>query len=317
MKILVTGATGFIGSHLIADPGLGGHDIVCPVRKQDALPQANHIHPLPYAGLEAKSDWGEALQGCDAVIHLAARAHVMQESARDPLAEFRRINVDGTLSLARQALRQGVRRFIYVSSIGVNGEQTADHPFSAFDAPAPASPYAISKYEAECRLRDLAQDKMELVIVRPPLVYGPGVPGNFLRLMQAVRRGLPLPLGAVDNRRSLVYVNNLTDLLIACLTHPRATEQVWLVSDNHDFSTPELIRRLAEAMHARIWLAPIPPALLTAGAALLGKRAQLNKLTGSLQVDIRQTLHLLNWTPPHSAQEGISATARFFAMQQT
>jgi nucleoside-diphosphate-sugar epimerase len=282
------------------------------VRKIHYGAAPGNVRYLPGMHLDAQSDWDAALNGCDAVIHLAGRAHVMHEQAHDPLQAFRRVNVEGTLHLAEAAMRQGVRRFIYVSSVKVNGERTEDKPFSAADTPAPEDAYGLSKHEAECRLRELAQDRMEVVIVRPPLVYGPGVRANFLQLMRAVQRGLPLPFGAVDNRRSLVYVGNLADLLATCLTHPAAANKTLMVSDNEDLSTAQLIRLLAEAVHKPARLLPIPPALLRAAAAAVGKRAQAARLLGSLQVDVGATMQALQWRPPYSAREGLALTAASF-----
>ena len=258
--------------------------------------------------LQANADFGATLAGTSTVLHAAARVHVIEESATDPLSEFRRVNVGGTLNLARQAASCGVRRFIFVSSVKVNGESTeAGHLFTAQQSPAPLDPYGISKMEAEDGLRRLAQETgMEVVIVRPPLVYGPGVKANFAALMRAVQRGLPLPLGAVThNRRSLVALDNLVDLLITCIDHPAAANQTFLVSDGEDLSTTDLLRRMARAMNAPARLLPVPPALLKLGAELIGKGDIAQRLLGSLQVDITHTRETLGWTPPISVDEGL------------
>ena len=241
-------------------------------------------------------------------MHLAARVHVMAERASNPLVEFRRVNVDGTLNLGRQAAAAGVRRFVFVSSVKVNGESTAaDHAFNAADIPAPQDPYAISKMEAEQGLRRIAAETgMEVVIVRPPLVYGPGVKANFAALMRAVQRGVPLPLASVThNRRSFVALDNLVDLLITCIDHPAAANQTFLVSDGEDLSTTDLLRRLGQAMNKPARLIPVQPSLLQLGANLLGKGDMAQRLLGNLQVDISHTRQTLGWTPPVSVDEGL------------
>lgn len=242
------------------------------------------------------------------MMHLAARVHVMAERAGNPLVEFRRVNVDGTLNLGRQAAAAGVRRFIFVSSVKVNGEGTsANRPFTNADAPAPQDPYGISKMEAEQGLRDIAaQTGMEVVIVRPPLVYGPGVKANFAAMMRAVQRGLPLPLASVThNRRSFVALDNLVDLLITCIDHPAAANQTFLVSDGEDLSTADLLRRLGQAMNKPARLFPVPPSMLQLGANMLGKGDVAQRLLSNLQVDISHTRNTLNWTPPISVDEGL------------
>lgn len=258
--------------------------------------------------LDGHTDWSAALAGTQAVVHLAARVHVMGELAGDPLAAFRVVNTEGTLNLARQVAAAGVHRFVFVSSIKVNGESTAPgHAFRASDVPQPEDPYGQSKCEAEDGLRALAaRTGLDVVIVRPPLVYGPGVKANFAALMRAVQRGLPLPLGAVvNNRRSFVALDNLVDLLIACLDNPAAANQTFLVSDDEDLSTAELLRRLGQAMERPARLLPVPPWLLQAGAALLGKRDVAQRLLGNLQVDITGTRQTLGWAPLVSVDEGL------------
>lgn len=272
-----------------------------------------HDAPTVAVGdIHEATDWSAALNGCSAVVHLAARVHVMNERASDPLLEFRRTNVEGTLHLARQAAHSGVRRFVFVSSIKVNGETTAaGRPFTVADTPAAQDAYGISKMEAERGLRGIAADTgMEIVIVRPPLVYGPGVKANFASLMRAVQRGLPLPLGAVtNNRRSLVALDNLVDLLITCVDHPAAANQTFLVSDGEDLSTTALIRRMGQALGKPARLLPVPPALLQLGAAIVGKRNVVQRLLGNLQVDIAHTRATLGWTPPISVGEGLRRAA--------
>jgi UDP-glucose 4-epimerase len=266
--------------------------------------------------LDAQTDWSAALAGVNAVVHTAARVHVMQEVAADPLAEFRRVNVQGTLNLARQAAQAGVRRLVFISSVKVNGEATlAGHPFTAQDMPAPLDAYGISKHEAEEGLRNIALSAaMDVAIIRPPLVYGPGVKANFAALMRAVQRGWPLPLGSIHNQRSLVGLDNLIDLIAVCLVHPNAANQTFVVSDGHDLSTAELVQNLARAagVSARLW--PVPVWMLRAGAALLGRSAAVQRLCGNLQVDISRTQTLLDWTPPVPAETGFR---RAFAASPT
>lgn len=308
-RILVTGASGFIGGALCAQilaHGLNVRGITRSIRK---LPAG--VESMTVGEIDATTDWQEALAGCSIVVHLAARAHVMAETAENSLEEFRRINMKGTLSLARQAARHGVRRFIFISSIGVNGAETFSRPFSAGDLAAPHSPYAVSKNEAELALQALAVETgLEVVIVRPPLVYGPGAPGNFGSLMHWLRRGIPLPLGAIHNQRSLVALDNLVDLIVTCLTHPAAANQTFLVSDGEDVSTTELLRRMGRAMGHPARLVPVPTGLLKLAAILLGKRDVAQRLCGSLQVDIEKTRRLLDWTPPLSLDQGLRKAAK-------
>lgn len=305
MKLLVTGASGFVGRR------------VCEifVRRGDAVLGSWHTRYEPLAGVEwlrllniaEDEGWRSALKGVDAVVHLAARVHVMNDTAIDPLVEFRKVNVHATVLLARQAAVAGVKRFVYVSSAKVNGESTLPgHAFTELDLPNPQDAYGQSKCEAETGLRAIAaQTGMEAVIIRPPLVYGPGVKANFAALMRVVQRGWPLPLGAVHNLRSLVALDNLVDFLAICTTHPLAANQTFLVSDGHDISTPELVRGLANALQAPIRLLSVPPGLLEVVAALIGKGAAARRLCGNLQVDISKARSMLQWVPPLTVQEGL------------
>jgi len=259
------------------------------------------------------TDWRAALSDVDCVVHLAARTHVLQETAVDALAAYRHINVDGTRRLAEQAAAAGVRRFVFLSSIKVNGEANVEHAFTETDAPAPEDAYGISKREAEDVLREIsARTGMEVVILRPPLVYGPGVKGNFLRLLHAIDCGLPLPLGSVKNRRSLIHVANLADAIVACIDAPAAANQTFLVSDGEDLSTPELIRQLAVGMGKSAWLLPCPVALLEMGAAMVGQRAAVARLTGTLAVDETKLRLTLGWHPRIPLDQGLIDTARWY-----
>jgi UDP-glucose 4-epimerase len=257
--------------------------------------------------MDGMTDWSLALQHCTVVVHLAARVHVMSDTALDPLAAYRRTNVEGTMALARQAAAAGVRRFIFISTVKVNGESSPEcQPFRADDVPAPQDPYAVSKMEAEQGLRQLTQQTgIQVVIIRPPLVYGPGVGANFAALLRVVRRGLPLPLGAIHNQRSLVALDNLIDLIITCVAHPSAANQTLLVSDGQDLSTAELVRAMAQAAGVKLCLPKVPARLLLATASLLGKRDVVSRLCSNLQVDISKTRRLLAWAPPLSVPEGL------------
>ena len=258
--------------------------------------------------------WGRALHGVSAIVHLAARVHVMQDSAADPLVEFCKINVEGTLNLARQAAVAGAGRFIFISSIKVNGESAPlGRPYTADHAPAPVDPYGVSKREAEDGLHQLAAETgMEVVIIRPPLVYGPGVKGNFLNMMRWLYRGVPLPLGAIHNQRSLVALDNLVDFIRTCLDHPAAANQTFLVSDGEDISTTDLLRRLAHALEVPARLLPVPQGLLAWGAKMLGRGDLSQRLCASLQVDISKARTLLGWQPPVAVDMALRRTAEHF-----
>ena len=304
--ILVTGATGFVGSAVVAKLAREGIETRACVRR-DGLRLPEGVHTVLVGDLTANVDWSRALTGVATVVHVAARVHVMDDTATDPLAEFRRINVQGTLNLARQAAAESVRKFVFISSVKVNGETTM--PGQAFmpdDVPAPQDPYGISKMEAEQGLRQLALDTdMEVVIIRPPLVYGPGVKANFAALMHAVQRGWPLPLGAVHNQRSLVALDNLVDFIISCTTHPAAANQTFLVSDGQDLSTTALVRSMARAVGVPAHLLPVPVPLLRLAARVLGKVDAIDRLCGNLQVDTSKASTLLGWVPSVSVEEGL------------
>lgn len=307
MKVLVTGARGLVGAAVLQRlMTIEGVRALGSVRGAVRSSKAG-ASLVAVGDLSDSTDWSAALAGVNAVIHTAARVHVMDETVAEPLTEFRRVNVQGTLNLARQAAASGVRRFVFVSSIKVNGEATQPgRPFSAADVPAPLDPYGVSKMEAEQALLELGrQTGMEVVIVRPPLVYGPGVKANFAAMVRWVGRGVPLPLGRLQNARSLVALDNLVDLLALCLTHPAAAGQVFLASDGEDVSVTELLRRLGRAMGRPARLLPIPGAWIEWAATLVGKRAVAQRLCGSLQVDIEKTRQLLGWRPPLSLDHGL------------
>lgn len=311
MKALVTGASGFVGGHLIERLLRDGHDVRALTRAPTSqLPKAVEVAAV--GDFQTLPDCSSAMRGCDVVMHLAARVHVMHDTASDPLAAHRKLNVDVTRSLAEQAAAAGVRRFIYLSSIKVNGEETApNQPFSEASVPTPRDPYGVSKLEAETALREVAgRHGMEFVVIRPPLVYGRGVRANFASMMKWVQRGVPLPLGAVTgNRRSLVSVGNLVDLITVCAQHPGAANQIFLVSDGHDLSTTELLRRLGTALDRPARLLPVPASMLGAAASMLGKGDVARRLLGSLQVSIAKATRELAWRPPVTVDEGLRAAA--------
>lgn len=312
MRCLITGGSGFIGRALTSHVLAQGYEVRLPLRRPQTADQTVGAEAVEIGSLSVKTDWTAALRDVDKIVHLAARVHVMSEKSSDPLAEFRRINVEGSANLARQAAAAGVRRFVYLSSIKVNGEFTQKgSPFTADDAPAPEDPYGVSKYEAEKLLRQIATETgMEVVIIRPPLVYGPGVKANFESMMRWLARSFPIPLAAItQNRRSLVALDNLVDLVMTCLSHTAAANQTFLVSDDEDISTADLLRRMGAALGHPASLFYMPPSLLKLGAQLVNKPGIYQRLCGSLQLDITKTRRLLGWTPPVSVDEGLRRAA--------
>lgn len=301
MNIALTGATGFVGGAILKE--LVASKLVVLGRTRPS--EFNGVF-VPF-DINQPFDVRDSLKGVDVVVHCAARVHVMRDVASEPLLEFRRSNVEGTLRLAEQAAQAGVRRFIFISSIKVNGESTTDRePFTVTDAPAPADAYGISKAEAELALFRVSRDLgMDVVVIRPPLIYGPGVKANFAALLRLAKSGLPLPLGSATNLRSFVAVDNLVDLVMLCLSHPSAANQVFLVSDGHDLSTAELLKTMAVATKSRTIVFPFPVWLLKGACVLLGAGAIADRLFGSLQVDISHTTRTLGWRPKLDFAEGI------------
>lgn len=314
MKVLVTGATGFLGHAMLAWlEDLEGVDAVAGVRN-DTGRSHNSTETLVLGDLEGPPPTLEALREINAIIHCAARVHVLHTKGTETVEAYRAANVDGTMKLANQAAKAGVRRFIFVSTVKVNGEATpTGSKFTADDEVSPADPYGRSKWEAEKALLALSKNSgMEVVIVRPPLVYGPGVGANFLSMMRWVKKGVPLPLANTQNQRSLVYVHNLTSLLWTCVVHPKAVNQIFLVSDGADLSTSQLLLKLAKYLREPSRLFPFPRSALKSTAHLMGKSSIFDRLFGSLQVDISKTQSTLEWTPPFDSDDGLRSTAVWF-----
>ncbi len=313
-RVLVTGANGFVGSRLCQVLMGLDYDVCAAFRRpcpHDAFaPRMQTV----VGNIGSDTHWEEALLGVDCVIHLASRVHVMNEVAADPLAEFLEVNRAGTVRLAEQAVTAGVRRFIYLSTIKVNGEVTLlGSPFTEDDKPGTQDAYAVSKREAEEGLFECAEGTgMEVVIIRPPLVYGPGVKANFRRLIEWLTKGVPLPLGAIYNKRSLVALDNLVDLIVTCIEHPAAADQVFLAGDGEDLSTTELLRYLGTALGKPARLLPVPMGILKFCFKMLRKGDMAQRLCGSLQVDISKARNLLGWVPPVSVDEALVETARAY-----
>ena len=311
--ILITGVTGFLGAaladHLIKNTN---YNIIATTRQ--LTPLHKNIKQIVIGDLNQNINWIPILTKVDHIIHLAGRAHIMQDNAKNPLKEFRKINTESTLKLAKQAAQLGIKRFIYLSSIKVNGEHTKpEKPFQYNDKNIPTDPYALSKYEAEQGLKQIAQDTgMQFIIIRPPLVYGPKVKANFLNMMQWLYKGTPLPLGSINNKRSLIALDNLIDLIITCINHPKAKNNTFLVSDDEDISTTELLKRMADALGKPSRLLAIPSSILTLTATLLGKKEIAQRLCNSLQVDIKHTKKTLDWKPPISINKALKKTANAF-----
>ncbi|MDH0304887.1 MULTISPECIES: NAD-dependent epimerase/dehydratase family protein [unclassified Pseudomonas] len=310
MHVLVTGGAGFVGQ------------AVCDRLERDAVQVTKTVRTLndeqkaarnavALGDIGADTDWRSVLEGIDVVVHLAARAHVLKESHAEPLVEFRRVNVDAALALAQQAAAAGVKRFVFISSIGVNGNVTGETPFAEHSRPAPHAPYAQSKLEAEEALERFTKTtSMELVIIRPPLVYAAHAPGNFRRLLQLVASGIPMPFASINNRRSMIALDNLADFITCCVRHPAAGGQTFLISDDEDLSLPGILHLLGEGMGKKVRLLPVPSSLMAAGAGLLGKKNLYTQLCCSLQVDSSKCRELLGWVPPLSASDALLATGK-------
>lgn len=312
-RILVTGATGFLGRNLCSALCAAGHDVLAAARTLQDLADVDPLH-IPDIG--ANTDWGSSLNDVQVVVHLAARVHVMKESANDPLAEFRRVNTEGTRRLAEAAAEAGVRRFIFISTIKVNGESNAGAAYCEDDPAAPRDAYGISKWEAEQALFQVAsRTPMEAVVLRPPLIYGEGVKGNFLALLRLCRMSLPLPLGGIVNKRSMIYLGNMVDVIVRCLDHPAAAGQTFLVRDGEDLTVSDLIRRLAKALGKPALLFPVPEALLQMTGRLTGKSDMVARLLDSLTVDDRKVRQETGWVPPYTVTQGLDETAAWFLSQ--
>ena len=308
---LVTGGNGFVGSALVEELALRGNAVRSALR---STPDTT-LETVDYAiapKLERDADWSAALDGVSTVIHTAARVHIMRERSNDALSDYRSVNVEGTLSLARQAAKIGVKRFVFLSSIKVNSEETKPgKPYTEYDTPAPKDAYGQSKLEAELGLHDIAnQTGMEIVILRPTMIYGLGVKGNFARLIKLIALGIPLPLKSVDNRRSMISLKNCVDLIICAAKHDKAAGQTFLMSDGEDLSTPNLIKLLGWAMHKPVRLFAFPPSIMSFSAAVISQRDIAQRLIGNLQVDISRARQDLNWTPVQSVKEGLIATVQ-------
>lgn len=326
-NILVTGADGFVGMPLCRFLRDEGYSVRGAIRHHTEFDNAvAEIDYVPSGHIGSSTDWLPILDRIDCVVHLAARVHTMNDSANDPLAEFRKVNVSGSERLAKQAEEAGVRRFIYLSSIKVNGEETGrrsdgsglhekkvNNCFSENDIPNPQNPYAVSKAEAEqALLKITAETGMDLVIIRPPLVYGPGVKANFMKMMHWLCMGVPLPLGAIDNKRSLLALDNLVDLIFTCIENPAAANQTFLAGDGENISTTELLHRMGNALGKPARLVPVPHRLLEFGLKMLGKDDMAKRLCGSLQIDISKARGVLGWNPPVSVDEGLTRTAEWY-----
>lgn len=310
-NVLITGATGFVGNHLKETIN---NTYSLKLLSRTGLQTDNHFN----ADITKDTQYLNILNSVDIVIHCAARVHIMDDVANDPLSEFRAVNTEGTINLAKQAAQAGVKRFIFISSIKVNGESTTSKlPYTALDAPSPEDPYGVSKAEAEQQLLALGKvTGMEIVIIRPPLVYGEGVKANFALLMRVVGRGLPLPFRAIkNNKRSLVSVYNLVDLIKVCIEHPKAANQVFLASDDHDLSTAEMVAFMAKVQNKKNFGIPVPACCFKLAGKLLNKNDVIDRLTGSLQLDITHTKNTLNWTPPYSIEHGFKLAAKKSALK--
>ena len=307
MKVLVTGSNGFVGQALCAVLANQGFNVITAMREQKSIAGCKTI---AVGEIDANTDWKDALKEVDVVVHLAARVHVMNENTQDPLAAFRKVNVAGTIHLATEAAKAGVTRLIFLSSVKVNGESTiVGSPFAFTTAANPQDAYGISKYEAEEGLKSITKKTgLEVVIIRPPLVYGNGVKANFANMLKLVKLGLPLPFGVIHNKRSLIYIENLTSFITTCITHPNAANNTFLVSDDEDVSTTQLLKACAFAMNKPLWLIPVPQSWLAFLFKLLGKASMADRLLGNLQIDNTHACQTLAWRPPYTLAQGLERT---------
>ena len=314
MKIAVTGASGFIGVALTNKLYEKGYDVRGIVRANErTLNRNSRLEIFAVGEINSDTNWGDALKGIDVVIHLASRAHKLIDASVNLLAEYRIVNADGTQRLAEMSAGAGVKRLIFISTVKVNGEKTGKHQFTERDTPSPHDDYSTSKWEAEQALHNISDATgLEIVILRSPLVYGQGVKANFLRLLDMVNRNIPLPLSMVSNKRSMIYIGNLVDAIIRCIEHPDAVNKTFLVSDGQDVSTPELIRMIAGAMGKKAKLFPCPLSLLKMIGKVAGKSDEIERLTGSLQIDTAKIRRELSWTPPFTMEQGLRKTADWF-----
>ena len=318
MRVVVTGADGFIGRHLCLALKKRGFQVLACIfesAQKAALPE--EVEVFVSGNIDGSTDWYTALKKNDVIVHLAARVHVMRETAADPLEAFRSVNVAGTVNLARQAAAAGAKRIVFMSTIGINGNNSGKMAYTETDSPQPHNAYSVSKYEAEEELHRISSETaLEVVVMRAPLVYGPSAPGNFLSLIKAVGKSLPLPLASIRNRKSFLYSGNLVDAIILCCNHPAAAGNTYLVSDGEEVSTPELIRRLADALGCPARLFPLPPALMRLACALTGRTAAVDRLLGSLAVDDSKIRKELGWKPPFTMAEGLKETAEWYKKEK-
>lgn len=308
-NLLITGANGFIGRALISKLALQTNYFIRASVRKKTIQFPRQIEVFENMEASSNTNWADALRDIDVVIHLLARVHVMHDKVANPLLEYRNINVNATIALAKLAAKQGIKRFIFLSTVKVNGESTSNKPFSEFDLPHPQDAYAISKWEAEEALKKISKDTgMELVIIRSPLVYGPNVKANFLKMIQYIKRGIPLPLGAIQNKRSLISIDNLIDFIVTTISHPKAAHQTFLISDDEDISTTDLLRRIGKHIGKPARLIPLHPRILSFLFNILGRQDFGDRLLGSLEVDITKAKKLLAWSPPKTLDEGLRAT---------
>ena len=314
MRVLITGANGFVGTVLCRSLIKKSHSVRCVVReRREYLNFSKDVDIYSVGEIGPSTIWAEALRDIDIIVHLASRVHVMKDESLSPLDEYRRVNTEGTKRLAFMAALAGIQRLVYVSTVKVNGEFTHEQPFNEDDTPNPLDPYGISKWEAEVALRHISSEKgLQVTVIRPPLVYGPEVKANFLQLLDMVNKNIPLPLLLVNNKRSMIYIENLVDAIIKCIEHPKAANQTFLVSDGQDISTPDLIKMIAKAMGKKPRLLPVPSVALKVLGRITGKQSEVERLIGNLQIDSSKIRNTLDWKPSFTVEEGISETVKWY-----